>query len=316
MSKVPVTKSGPTSAVRMVLLRRKKSAFDMPDLDNGTHPREYVETLASGMATTQEQEAAAKKLRDISKESYESRLQIVDTGGIPVLVACLTRPDHSSTVVEDAVTVCFNLSMDEDLLLPLTAAGLLPPLLAICQEKCPGQVNATGVISNLSTVTENRLEITACGGIPILMNLARDNREPGLQNDAIIALFNLSVDTSCRAKLVDSGMVSDLLDGIEDLDPEVEEQVTLLLSSLLKEPRAVEEALESDGIPLLAAVLSADPRAQGHAAASLLLIARQSASALRQVQEEGLIPSLVRIAEDGTSRGKEKVTFGVMHCCC
>ena len=270
--------------------------------------KSMVQALQYGNET--EQAAASKNLRSISKTSKNARLQLVQIGGLPVLADCLAYLDPSTSLVADAVTICFNLAMEADLARPIALAGILGTLLRILQTKCEAQLNAVGAISNLCINVTNRLEICDLGMIPILVTLARDGTRITVQKDAVVALFNMAIDSRYRNEIVALEIVAPLLDSLDSSDPDpypIEVEITLLLSSLLKVSAGVEEVLENGGLAVLSLLLLGGAKVQGHATACLLLVAMHGEAALKAVKEEGVVTSLVQIIERGNSRGKEKV---------
>ena len=273
------------------------------DLQSMVHALQYGSEV--------EQSAAGRSLRSVSKVSKDARVQLAQIGGLPVLADCLAYLDPCSSLVADAVTICYNLAMEADLARPIALAGILGTLLRIMETKCEAQLNAVGAISNLCINDTNCQEIREAGVIPILVTLARDGTRIPIQKDAVIALFNMAIDTRCRTEIVALGMVNSLLNILDSTDPyPIEVEVALLLSSLLKVSAAVDEVLENDGLVVLSGLLLAGVKVQGHAAACLLLVAMHGEAALKAVKEEGVVTSMVQIAERGNSRGREKVRVG------
>eukprot|EP01027_Heterolobosea_sp_BB2_P008667 GEZU01012859.1.p2 GENE.GEZU01012859.1~~GEZU01012859.1.p2 ORF type:complete len:126 (-),score=27.41 GEZU01012859.1:26-403(-) len=80
------------------------------------------------------------------------------------------------------------------------------------------QSRVAGALINLCTNAENRREILALGGIPILVGLL-NSADTNVLKRACSALTNIAVDADCRAAIRNVEGIEKLLDVLDD--PEV-----------------------------------------------------------------------------------------------
>ncbi|CAI9777145.1 unnamed protein product [Fraxinus pennsylvanica] len=185
-----------------------------------------VQNLSS--SKLDEQRAAVKKIRMLSKESPENRISIATSGGVPPLVHLLSYPD--SKIQEHAVTAILNLSIDESNKKLISREEPIPAIIEVLHNGSIGaKENSAAALFSLSMLDENKEKIGNLNGIPPLVNLLKAGTIRG-KKDAVTALFNLCLNHANKTRAIEAGIVSPLLKVIEDkkLDM-VDETLSILL---------------------------------------------------------------------------------------
>lgn len=175
---------------------------------------------------------------------------------------------------------------------------------------------ATALYLNLSCLEEAKPVIgSSSHAVAFLSGLLRkeSNTETETQCklDALHALYNLSSVPSNAPHLLSSGIVAALQALLGSLDRSWTEKCLAVLLNLASTQTGKDEMVSCSSSPgligALATVLdSGEPAEQEQAVSCLLVLCRGSDKCSLMVLQEGVIPGLVSISVNGTSRGKEK----------
>lgn len=168
----------------------------------------------------------------------------------------------------------------------------------------------------LSALDANKHLIGSSGAVPFLVEAFRvvDPLHAQARVDAIRALFNLAIAPDNVPRLVDAGLVPDLLAAIGDMS--VSEKVLSVFSSVVStvEGRAAVSRIP-EAFHILVDVLnwSDSPGCQEEAAYVLLVMAHKSYSDRTAMIEAGIVSSLLELALVGTALAQKRAA-GILEC--
>ncbi|XP_061364891.1 U-box domain-containing protein 4-like isoform X2 [Gastrolobium bilobum] len=201
---------------------------------------------------------------------------------------------------------------------------------------------------------DNRIAIANCGAISILVDLLR-SADTRIQENAVTALLNLSINDNNKAAIANAGAIDPLIHVLETGSPEAKENSAATLFSL----SVIEENKISIGRsgaikPLVDLLGNGTPRGKKDAATALfnLSIFHENKNRIVQagavkhlvelmdpaagmvdkavavlanlatipegrdaIAHEGGIPVLVEVVELGSARGKENAAAALLHLC-
>ncbi|ESW18851.1 hypothetical protein PHAVU_006G076000 [Phaseolus vulgaris] len=201
---------------------------------------------------------------------------------------------------------------------------------------------------------DNRIAIANCGAINLLVDLLR-SADTAIQENAVTALLNLSINDNNKTEIASAGAIEPLIHVLEHGSPEAKENSAATLFSL----SVIEENKISIGRsgairPLVDLLGNGTPRGKKDAATALFNLSIFHENKNRIVQagavrhlvelmdpaagmvdkavavlanlatilegrnaigEEGGIPVLVEVVELGSARGKENAAAALLHLC-
>lgn len=193
---------------------------------------------------------------------------------------------------------------NKEMILATGILGLLEQMIS----STDSQGSATALYLNLSCLEEAKRIIGSSKAVPFLTELLQTNAEPQCKLDALHALYNLSSAPCNIPNLLSAGIISSLQSLAGLGDHTWTEKCIAVLINLASSQSGRDEMMSSPAlISVLATILDAgEPIEQEHAVSCLLLLCNRSEKCSQMVLQEGVIPGLVSISVNGTSRGKEK----------
>ena len=169
---------------------------------------------------------------------------------------------------------------------------------------------ATALYLNLSCLEDAKPIIGSSRAVPFLIQLLLTcNGESQTKLDALHTLYNLSTTPSIVPVLLSSAIIDGLQSFLATPSDNLSTETSLaILINLASSQLGIEEITSApELISGLAAIVDAGERAEQEQAVScLLLLCRGSEKCSQMVLQEGVIPGLVAITVNGTSRGKIK----------
>ena len=190
----------------------------------------------------------------------------------------------------------------------MLAAGVIP-LLEEMISNPNSHGSATALYLNLTLLEEGKHIVGSSQAVSFLTEVLRANPEPLCKLDALHALFNLSTLPSNIPNLLSAGIIS----GLQSLlaapgDHTWTEKVVAVLINLASSQSGKDDMVSTPGlISRLSSILDiGEAVEQEHAASCLLILCNGNDKCSQMVLQEGVIPALVSISVNGTSRGKEK----------
>ncbi|CAI7790741.1 unnamed protein product [Closterium sp. NIES-54] len=195
-------------------------------------------------------------------QSYDGALEVVDVGGVGVLVDLVDgkcrkkgggRDGGSPKGDGDGAASKFSESVRSN-----AAAALFA--IATCDDDDKEDEDGRRRRSS-----RYRNKILRCGGIPPLLKLLK-LEAARCRKDAALALFALSDDPDCADEIIREGGVSVLVDSLSDKRPGVEEKAMAVLANLVKSKEGQAALLEVEGTLVMLDVLESESeRAQEEA---------------------------------------------------
>lgn len=168
---------------------------------------------------------------------------------------------------------------------------------------------ATALYLNLSCLEEAKTLIGSGPAVQFLINLLQANTEVQCKQDSLHALYNLSTVPSNIPNLLSSGIISGLVSLLAGKgDKILTEKCIAVLTNLAASHLAKDEMVSAPGlIGALATKLDSDELLEQEQAVScLVVLCNKNEKCSHMVLREGVIPALVSMSVNGTSRAREK----------
>ncbi|KAL9244080.1 hypothetical protein vseg_017890 [Gypsophila vaccaria] len=257
----------------------------------------------------EEQKEAAHKIRLLSKECPENRILIAEKDGIPPLVHLL-KYSSDPKVKEHAVTALLNLSIDCTNKKLISDEEAIPGIIDILRNGNVGaKENAAATLFSLSMLDENKVSIGLCDGIPALVDLLSNGTVRG-KRDAATALFNLSLNYMNKARAIEAGIVTPLLNLLDDTELAMIDEGLSILLLLVSHPLGRQQIGQLSFIQTLVQIMGdpdSTPKNKEGAAAILYEMGLNGGSSfLLAALQFGGYEFLVDITQSGTNRAQRK----------
>ncbi|CAN6457870.1 unnamed protein product [Victoria cruziana] len=270
--------------------------------------KQLVSTLASPESTISSKLDALSLLRRPSKYDVNFRQILTESGGSSAILLCA-----SDLQLQDAaLSVLFNLSLDDDNKVGLVAEGALGPVVAALSSGSPvARALSATIITSLAIVEVNKGTIGRYpGAVESLVELLRDGNLKG-KREAATALSTLCSFPDNKRRAVDAGAVPILL-ALAAAEESMERPVEVL--SLLSRCSEGREAIRNcrGGVQVLARILK-DGRPQSrreHALAALSSLCSHSESFTAAAKRQGVYESCLEFI--GDENGKVKRNASVL----
>ncbi|CAI5977571.1 unnamed protein product [Closterium sp. NIES-64] len=270
---------------------------------------------AAGGGASAEQSGGVQEhlgvVREVSRESSSARTMLADAGVAELLLQLLDDRVYPAHVVSTACLITLNLALEPSLKRRLGGEGAVAQLLQLLQSREEGVSDAAvAAVSSLLAEEGNRRVAAGMGATGLLAEVVREERKaPRARKDALIGLFNLSIDPHSReAVLLRHDLVPCVLTLLSDPDcSPAHMPAAALLSVMVRMPAVCRVVEGNDGVPVLVQALEDGETAmQGHVVAVLLQLALTITATRQRIFQEGIIPSLVVLAEGSTGRTRDK----------
>lgn len=190
----------------------------------------------------------------------------------------------------------------------MLASGVLPILQNMIADTVSVSA-ATALYLNLSCLEEAKPIIGTTEAVPFLIWVLKNETDEQCKLDALHTLYNVSSNLTNIPHLLSAGVIDALQDLITlHTDQTCTEKCIAVLIYLASSKAARDEIITGSGvITALATILDiGEPTEQEQAAACLLILCNANDKCSQMVLQEGVIPSLVSISVNGTTRGKQK----------
>ncbi|MCO5600332.1 hypothetical protein L7F22_054442 [Adiantum nelumboides] len=262
---------------------------------------------------------AVEEIRHLSKDNADARLYIGEAGLIPALVDFLGAASESED--EDAqeasclalLNVAINNNRNKA---EIVSAGAVPILLKILGSESSLAVREAviAVFLTASCLDENKPAIGSSGVVCHLVNHLDTGSTQGVK-DALTTLFNLSIFAGNHTCLLKDGTIPKLFNLLDVGDVELIEKCITILYNLMSHEEAHKVIAESDGyVSTLAEVLDSGSHKEKELIVGIFLsLCNNSPDYTQLVLREGVIPSLVMLSVNGSTRGKDKAQKLLQH---
>uniref|UniRef100_A0A1D1XMD6 U-box domain-containing protein 12 n=1 Tax=Anthurium amnicola TaxID=1678845 RepID=A0A1D1XMD6_9ARAE len=255
---------------------------------------------------------AAMEVRRLAKVDPSARETLAMLGAIPPLVGMLDSGGDVGLQVESLYAL-LNLGIGNAMnKSAIAAAGVIPKMVKLvgAGSNAPVSEAVAANFLGLSALDANKPAIGASGAIPFLAETFRDpSRAAQARQDALRALLNLSLAPANAPRLVDAGLVPDLLASVGDM--EVTERALSVLSNVVATAegrRAVSRAREAFQILVDVLNWADSPGCQEKATYVLMVMAHKAYSDRAAMVEAGIVSSLLELTLLGTALAQKRAS--------
>ncbi|XP_010942114.1 U-box domain-containing protein 45 [Elaeis guineensis] len=292
--------------------RRKIEAFEELQRVVGS-----LQTGEGDNAGEDRRKEAAGEVRRLAKDDAEARETLAMLGAIPPLVGMLDSPDPDFQIA--ALYALLNIGIGNDLnKAAIVEAGAVHKMLSLIESGSSPSVSEA-IVANflgLSALDSNKPIIGSSGAVPFLVNAFKNasaTTDGGVSSqarqDALRALFNLSIAAANTPHLIEADLAPCLLGAIGDM--EVSERVLSVLSNIVAAPEGRRAVSRSrDAFPILVDVLnwSDAPGCQEKAAYVLMVMAHKACGDRAAMIEAGIMSSLLELTLLGSPLAQKRAS--------
>lgn len=261
---------------------------------------------------------AATKVRLLAKEDLEVRGTLAMLGVIPPLVAMLDHYSQNDVApLVASLYALLNLGIGNDAnKAAIVKVGSVEKMLKLIES--PDGLDSSvseAIVANflaLSALDSNKPIIGSSASISFLVRTLQslDNKtSPQAKQDALRALYNLSIFPANVAFILETDLVVFLVNSIGDM--EVTERTLAILSNLVA-TREGRKAISTvpDAIPILVDVLNwtDSPECQEKASYILMVMAHKSYGDKQAMIEAGIASSLLELSLLGTTLAQKRAS--------
>ncbi|XP_052206146.1 U-box domain-containing protein 6-like [Diospyros lotus] len=255
-----------------------------------------------------------EQVRHLLKDDEEARIYMGANGCVEALLrflGCAVRERHEMAQETGALAL-FNLAVNNNRNKEIMLAAGILPLLAEMVDRSNSYGAAIALYLNLSCLDKAKPIIGSSEAVTFLTKVLVAETDPQCKLDALHALFNLSAHPSNIPNLLSAGIINGLMLLIADSNDHdlawTEKCVAVCINLASSSNSAREQMISAPGlIGGLATILDiGGPAEQEQAASCLLILCNRSEKCCQLVLQEGVIPSLVSISVNGTTRGRQK----------
>ncbi|KAF5205745.1 Ring-type e3 ubiquitin transferase [Thalictrum thalictroides] len=278
-----------------------------PSLSSSSSSEEEEELLVK-LKSNQvfEQEEAVISLRKITRTKEELRVPLCT----PRLLSAVRTQMISrySAIQVNSVAALVNLSLEKVNKVKIVRSGIVPILIDVLKGGFPeAQEHAAGALFSLALDDDNKMAIGVLGALPPLLHMLRSESERA-RNDSALALYHLSLVHSNRTKLVKLGSIPILLSLVKAGD--LASRALLILCNLAACAEGRSVMLDANAVECFVGILR-DDKSNSNSTRENCVVALYSLSlgSLRfkgLAKEAGAVEVLMKMAEKGSERAKEK----------
>ncbi|RZB50059.1 U-box domain-containing protein 45-like [Glycine soja] len=252
-----------------------------------------------------------EQLRLLLRDDEEARIFMGANGFVEALMQFLQSAVHEANAMalEIGAMALFNLAVNNNRNKEIMISTGILSLLEEMISKTSSYGCAVALYLNLSCLDKAKHMIGTSQAVQFLIQILEAKTEVQCKIDSLHALYNLSTVPSNIPNLLSSG----IMDGLQSLlvdqgDCMWTEKCIAVLINLAVYQAGREKMMLAPGlISALASTLdTGEPIEQEQAASCLLILCNRSEECCQMVLQEGVIPALVSISVNGTSRGREK----------
>ncbi|GAB2248177.1 hypothetical protein Droror1_Dr00008059 [Drosera rotundifolia] len=282
---------------------------DSSDADVFVKCKEFLEILDDEQ-NLRKKCMVVEQLRLVLKDDEEARIFMGSHGFVEALVRFLKEALHAgdTSAQEVGAMALFNLAVNNNRNKELMLAAGIVFLLEEMILDPDSHGLAAALYLNLSCLEEAKPILGSSEAVPFLTKLLSIG-DPQCKLDSLHALFNLSTLSSNIPNLIHSGII----DGLhwilaEPHDHTWTEKSLAVLINLASNTAGKDAIISSQGLiaDLAATLDNGEVIEQEQAASCLLILCTGSEKCSQMVLQEGVIPSLVSISVNGTTRGRDK----------
>ncbi|KAL9442892.1 hypothetical protein AB3S75_016287 [Citrus x aurantiifolia] len=258
---------------------------------------------------------AASKVRSLAKENSETRVTLAMLGAIPPLAGMLDFQLVDSQI--SALYALLNLGIGNDLnKAAIVKAGAVHKMLKLIESPvAPKPSVSEAIVANflgLSALDSNKPIIGSSGAVPFLVKTLKNSDKkvsPQAKQDALRALYNLSIFPSNISFILETDLISFLLEMLGDM--ELSERILSILSNLVSTPEG-RKAISRvpDAFPILVDILNwtDSPGCQEKASYVLMVMAHKSYGDRQAMIEAGIASALLELTLLGSTLAQKRAS--------
>ncbi|CAI0381104.1 unnamed protein product [Linum tenue] len=253
-----------------------------------------------------------EEVRLLLKDDEEARIYMGANGFVEALLQFLqlaVRARNGSAQDSGAMAL-FNLAVNNNRNKEMMLAAGILPLLDEMISTSDSHGSATALYLNLSCLEDAKSVIGSSLAVPFLIQILQGQYPTQCKLDALHALFNLSSNPSNISNLLSAGIVNglqSLLSSPGDYHSWTEKAIAVMVNLCSSQSGKAEIAASSGLITAIASLLdTGETVEQEQSVACLYMLCNGNELCSQMVLQEGVIPALVSISVNGTTRGKEK----------
>ncbi|KAK4783033.1 hypothetical protein SAY86_007407 [Trapa natans] len=279
--------------------------------------KQVVEDLQCDDCCNEEQrKAAARDARLMAKENAEARATLAMLGAIPPLVAMLNCVDLDSQIA--ALYALLNIGIGNDVnKAAIVRAGAVHKMLKLIEapDEAVDPSISEAIAANflgLSALDSNKPIIGSSGAIPFLVGTILNSERrssPQATQDALRAIYNLSICPSNVSFILETDLVSFLMSALGDM--EVSERILSIIGNIVSTPegRKAISAVE-DAFTILVDVLNWNdsPGCQEKASYILMVMAHKTYGDRQAMIEAGMISALLELTLLGSTLAQKRAS--------
>ncbi|KAF6161429.1 hypothetical protein GIB67_009308 [Kingdonia uniflora] len=251
-----------------------------------------------------------EQIRILLKDDEHSRIYMGNNGFVEVLVHFLSCAvnEGNEKAQEIGSMALFNLAVNnnrnKEMILSAGVVSLLEEIIL----NSNSYESATALFLNLSCLEKAKPIIGSSQAVPCLVRILQTNSTAQCKLDALHTLYNVSAFSPNISNLLESGIVDGLQALLKSPTDQWAERTIAVLINLASNKSGRDEIISSPVvISGLASILdTGEPIEQEQAVSCLLVLCNGDENCCEMVLQEGVIPALVSISVNGTTRGKEK----------
>ncbi|KAL8520177.1 hypothetical protein ACS0TY_010917 [Phlomoides rotata] len=252
-----------------------------------------------------------EQIRHLLKDDEEARIYMGANGFVEALLRFLESAvsARNGMAQEIGAMALFNLAVNNNRNKELMLSSGVLPILQNMIADTESVGAATALYLNLSCLEEAKSIIGTTDAVPFLIWVLKNESDEQSKLDALHTLYNVSSQPTNIPHLLSAGVIDALQALItHHTDQTCTEKCIAVLIYLASSKTARDEIIKATGvISALATILDVgEPAEQEQAAACLLILCNANDKCSQMVLQEGVIPSLVSISVNGTTRGKQK----------
>ncbi|KAL3636457.1 hypothetical protein CASFOL_021004 [Castilleja foliolosa] len=271
---------------------------------------DFLAVLEKGDDELDEKCRVVEKIRHLLRDDEEARICMGANGFVESLLWFLESAfcAGDERAQEIGAMALFNLALNNNRNKEsMLASGVLQTL----QKMSTNNVSvgaATALYMNLSCLDDAKPILGNSETVPFLISILNHENDIQCKLDALDALYNISTHPPNIPHLVSSGIIDALQTILTHLNDQLTEKCISILIYLASSEIAKEEITTAYGLVTgLATVLDVGGSVeQEQAVMCLLTLCNANEKCSQMVLQEGVIPSLVSISVNGTTRGRQK----------
>ncbi|XP_078150420.1 U-box domain-containing protein 45-like [Carex rostrata] len=249
---------------------------------------------------------AAVEIRRMAKEDAEARETLAMLGAISPLVGMLNAELEIDSQIA-ALYAILNLAIGNDLnKAAIVKAGAVHKMLGLIRPELSEAIVANFL--SLSALDANKQIIGSSGAVSFLINSLRQNKNS--RQDALRALFNLSIVSANAQHLIEAGIIDSLLASIGDMN--VTDHALATLSNLVASSSEARHHLSRahESFQILIDVLGwlDSPSCQEKSAYILMVMAHKSHADRVIMAEAGISGALLELTLMGTPLAQKRAS--------